>query len=166
MSNKTLFSVVLGVAVIVLVVTIGLKAKRPDQIVHTNSVGATHKLIAYRSPTCGCCVNWVSYMKARGYKVESVDVADAELEDIKEKYGVPEDLYACHTTVVNDGEYFIEGLVPEEVVSRLLEEQPDIEGIGLPGMPQGSPGMPGSKTGPFDIMMLDRYRKLELYERI
>ncbi len=166
MSNKTFFSAVLGIVILVTVVSIGLKSNRPDQIVHTNSAGAAHELIAYRSPTCGCCVNWVSYMKSRGYKVESVDVADEDLNSIKEKYGVPEDLYACHTTIVNGGEYFIEGLVPEEAIGRMLEEQPDIKGIGLPGMPQGSPGMPGSKAAPFDIMMFDKFNKLELYERI
>lgn len=166
MSNKTFLSAIVAIIVVVTVVTIGFRSKRPDLVAHTNSSGEVHELIAYRSPTCGCCVNWVSYMKARGYKVESVDVADADLESIKEQYGVPEDLYACHTTVVNGGEYFIEGLVPEEAIGRMLEEQPDIKGIGLPGMPQGSPGMPGTQSAPFDIQMLDKFDKLELYERI
>ncbi len=166
MNNRIFFITLTVVVVAVTVAALGFKTGRSDQIVHTNSAGVEHELVAYRSPTCGCCVNWVSYMKARGYKVESVDVADADLDGIKEKYGVPGDLYACHTTVVNGGEYFIEGLVPEEAISRLLEEQPDIRGIGLPGMPAGSPGMPGSKEGPFDIMMFDKFKKLELFERI
>ncbi len=166
MNNKIFLIALAGIAITVMFFAFGQKSQRPEQIVHTNSVGAVHELIAYRSPTCGCCVNWVSYMKARGYKVESVDVADADLQSIKEQYGVPEDLYACHTTIVNGGEYFIEGLVPEEAIARLLEEQPEILGIGLPGMPQGSPGMPGSKSEPFNIMMLDKLNNLELYERM
>jgi len=105
-------------------------------------------------------------MRGKGYKLESVDVKDADLPQIKEQYGVPEDLYACHTTVVNDGEYFIEGLVPEEAISRLLEEQPDIEGIGLPGMPSGSPGMPGAQQTPFEILQVDEFQKMSLFERI
>ncbi len=166
MNNKVFIAVIVIIVATVTVFAFGLKSERPDQVVHTNSAGTTHELIAYRSPTCGCCVNWVSYMKARGYKVESVDVADADLNAVKEKYGVPEDLYACHTTIVNGGEYFIEGLVPEEAIARMLEEQPDAYGIGLPGMPAGSPGMPGSKAGSFDIMMFDKFKKLELYERM
>jgi hypothetical protein len=106
-------------------------------------------------------------MRGRGYKIESIDVADADLDSIKEKYGVPESLYACHTTVVNDGQYFIEGLVPDEAISRFLEEQPDdASGIGLPGMPSGSPGMPGAKTGPLEIMIVDKFDTMELYESL
>jgi len=36
--------------------------------------------------------------------------------------------------------------VPAEIIKKLLEEKPEIDGIALPGMPQGSPGMPGIKT--------------------
>lgn len=33
----------------------------------------------------------------------------------------------------------------------LLSERPDIKGVTLPGMPAGSPGMTGTKAGPFKI---------------
>ncbi len=33
----------------------------------------------------------------------------------------------------------------------VLAERPAIKGISLPGMPAGSPGMDGEKTGPFTI---------------
>jgi hypothetical protein len=56
---------------------------------------------------------------------------------------------SCHTTVI-DG-YFVEGHVPFEAIEKLLAERPDIDGIALPDMPAGSPGMPGRKSGPFDI---------------
>ena len=36
-------------------------------------------------------------------------------------------------------------------VTKLLSEKPDIRGIALPGMPQGSPGMNGEKIEPFTI---------------
>ena len=36
-------------------------------------------------------------------------------------------------------------------VEKLLEERPAIEGIALPGMPAGSPGMGGDKQAPFVI---------------
>ena len=45
----------------------------------------------------------------------------------------------------------IEGHVPVPAVKKLLEEKPDIRGISLPGMPEGSPGMSGTKAQPFQI---------------
>jgi hypothetical protein len=58
-------------------------------------------------------------------------------------------LQSCHTVVI--GDYYIEGHVPIEAILRLLEEKPAVDGIALPGMPQGSPGMDGEKEGPFTI---------------
>lgn len=56
---------------------------------------------------------------------------------------------ACHTTLI-DG-YVVEGHVPVPLIERLLRERPEIPGIALPGMPQGSPGMSGIKAEPFTI---------------
>jgi hypothetical protein len=36
-------------------------------------------------------------------------------------------------------------------IRKLLAERPAIKGISLPGMPEGSPGMTGTKTEPFTI---------------
>ena len=52
---------------------------------------------------------------------------------------MPADLQTCHTAKI--GRYVIEGHVPAEDVQRLLKEQPAIVGIGVSGMPMGSPGM-------------------------
>jgi hypothetical protein len=49
------------------------------------------------------------------------------------------------------GRYVIEGHVPVATINKLLTEHPNIKGISLPGMPEGSPGMTGEKTGPFTI---------------
>ena len=38
-----------------------------------------------------------------------------------------------------------------EAVEKLLLEKPDIKGIAMPGMPSGSPGMPGAKKGNFIV---------------
>ncbi len=72
---------------------------------------------------------------------------------IKQKYGVREDLEGCHSTVI--GNYVVEGHVPVGPIKRLLEEKPDIKGISLPGMPERSPGMSGTKEGPFEILSID-----------
>ena len=116
---------------------------------HVNRAGSSHELVVYKSSTCGCCALWTSYMQNKGYKVEVINTD--EMDAVKEKYQVPESLYSCHTTVVNDGQYFVEGHIPEEAISKLLEEEPAISGIGMPGMPSASPGMPGKKLAPFDI---------------
>ena len=58
------------------------------------------------------------------------------LHSIKQKYNIPLEMQSCHTTII--GKYFIEGHVPLEAVNKLLKEQPDIDGIALPGMPIGN----------------------------
>lgn len=101
----------------------------------------------YKSPTCGCCGVYASYMKKEGYDVEIKNTE--ELSAIKRELGVPYELESCHTTKV--GGYVVEGHIPEEAIQKLLAEKPDIKGIGMPGMPSGSPGMPGLKTDSFVI---------------
>ena len=102
----------------------------------------------HKSLTCGCCSTYASYVDGKvSPEVKTFDVKDSK--EIKIKYGVPSELESCHTTIF--GNYFIEGHMPLEAVEKLLKEQPDIKGIALPGMPSGSPGMPGPKSGEFII---------------
>ena len=61
-------------------------------------------------------------------------------------------MQSCHTAIL--GKYFIEGHVPLEAINKLLKERPDIDGIALPGMPIGTPGMPGEKEETFIIYQL------------
>ena len=108
-----------------------------------NSVQA----IVYKSPSCGCCGNYVPYLRKTGIDPEVKEMQN--LSSIKERYSIPSEMQSCHTTVI--GKYFIEGHVPVEAIKKLLQEQPDIAGISLPGMPSGSPGMPGAKNEIFNI---------------
>ena len=82
-------------------------------------------------------------MKNQGYKVEENNIPDASLSQLKTDLGIPNDLWSCHTSEI-DG-YIIEGHIPNEAITKLLNEKPDIKGIGMAGMPSGSPGMPGPK---------------------
>jgi hypothetical protein len=66
-----------------------------------------------------------------------------DMAAFKDSVGVPADLGSCHTALVDN--YFVEGHVPADSVHRLLAEQPMVDGIALPGMPAGTPGMPGVK---------------------
>ena len=74
----------------------------------------------YKDPNCGCCHNYVSYLRENGFEVEVVDTGD--LSSIKQSHGVPEDLAGCHSTMV--GGYVVEGHVPVAIVKRLLQDKP------------------------------------------
>jgi len=105
------------------------------------------QVTVYKSPTCGCCVGYISELRKQGFSVKTENTQDMSF--IKGKYNIPRDTGSCHTSIIED--YFIEGHVPIEVVNKLLEEKPNIDGISLPNMPAGSPGMPGIKSGDFII---------------
>lgn len=101
----------------------------------------------FYSPTCSCCLEYIPYLKRQGFKVKTAPTND--MLSIKEKYQIPQEIETCHTTII--GDYFVEGHMPIKAIKKLLEEKPDILGIALPGMPEGSPGMGGFKIGEFKI---------------
>lgn len=105
----------------------------------------------YKNPDCGCCDRWAAYMEANGFTVETINTPD--LAAIKAKYHVPTDLAGCHTALV--GSYVVEGLVPAKYVKQMLSEHIAAQGLSLPGMPVGAPGMPGTSTGPLNVYVLD-----------
>ena len=76
-------------------------------------------------------------------------VSYEELTNLKKQIGLPENLWSCHTVLLNN--YFIEGHIPIEVMGKLLTEKPEINGIALPEMPSGSPGMSGFKIEKWKI---------------
>jgi hypothetical protein len=105
----------------------------------------------YKTPDCGCCEGYARYLRRNGIDVTSVATHDLPL--IRKQHRVPDKLEGCHTTLI--GNYVVEGHVPIGPVKRLLRERPAIRGISLPGMPEGSPGMTGTKTEPFTIFEID-----------
>jgi hypothetical protein len=107
-------------------------------------------MTVYKSPTCGCCHEWEAYLRARGVDVRSVPTDD--MSAVKVEHGLPDSTWSCHTAIV-DG-YVVEGHVPFEAIEDLLAERPAIDAIALPGMPAGSPGMPGVKVAPFEILSI------------
>ncbi|HEX6587735.1 MAG TPA: DUF411 domain-containing protein [Longimicrobiales bacterium] len=111
--------------------------------------GNGETVVVYRSPTCGCCKAWEDHMRAAGYTIESHEVMD--VTPVKNEQGVPAPLRSCHTATV--GGYTFEGHVPAEDVVRVLAERPEIDGLAVPGMPPGSPGMdvPGREDEPFEV---------------
>jgi len=101
----------------------------------------------YKNPQCGCCEGHAEYLRQNGFDVTVKPSHDLPL--INQQNGVPSELEGCHTLMV--GGYVVEGHVSAATIKRLLAERPPIRGISLPGMPTGSPGMPGPKMEPFEI---------------
>ncbi len=104
----------------------------------------------YVNPQCGCCEAHAKYLQEHGFKVTMTPTPNMSM--IKRQYGVPDKLEGCHTSLV--GGYVVEGHVPAATINKLLAEHPNIKGISLPGMQNGSPGMSGTKTEPFTIYEL------------
>lgn len=73
-----------------------------------------------------------------------------DIETVSERSRVPETIRSCHTAVV--GGYLVEGHVPAAVVQRLLRDRPDVVGIGVPGMPAGSPGMESPHPVAYEVL--------------
>lgn len=101
----------------------------------------------YVNPQCSCCQGHAAYLRREGFKVDVTTSHDMSL--IRRQHTVPDKLVGCHIAFV-DG-YVIEGHVPASAIRKLLAERPNIKGISLPGMPDGSPGMTGRKAESFKI---------------
>ena len=109
--------------------------------------GEVRNATLFKDPQCSCCEGYADYLRGDGFDVKIVNTHDLAL--INEQHGVPAELQGCHVTII-DG-YVVGGHVPVKIIQRLLSEKPAITGITLPGMPNGSPGMYGKKTEPFQI---------------
>lgn len=118
-------------------------------------------ITVYKSPTCGCCEQWIKHLSANGFAVTTKNVV--EIAPIKLKYGVPAALMSCHTALV--GGYVIEGHVPAATIRRLLRERPRVAGLTVPGMPQSAPGMDAAKAEPYDVLTFDANGRSTVYER-
>ncbi|WP_136254252.1 DUF411 domain-containing protein [Onishia niordana] len=101
----------------------------------------------FKNPSCGCCEAYARHLEASGIDVEIID--DEPMGEIKHAAGIPYGQGSCHTVMIEG--YVIEGHVPVAALERLFEQRPDIDGIGLAGMPQGTPGMPGPQRAPYEV---------------
>nr|WP_306264126.1 DUF411 domain-containing protein [Pararhizobium sp. IMCC3301] len=97
----------------------------------------------WRDPGCGCCDAYADYLEANDYQVTRID--DRNFDKRSVAAGVPARGLGCHLAEI-DG-YYVSGLVPADIIERMVTERPDITGITLPGMPGNAPGMAAQKTG-------------------
>jgi hypothetical protein len=109
---------------------------------------ASNHVHMVKTPTCGCCQVWADRLKQMGLPVTVSENADYIA--MKEEAGVPQPAYACHTSRM--GRYVLEGHVPPEAIAKLLAEEPDIDGIGVPGMPMGSLGMGYDRNASYEVL--------------
>jgi len=107
----------------------------------------------------------VVHLRNNGFEVEAVNVNEAELMAAKTRYGVSNELAACHTALV-DG-YVVEGHVPAEDVVRMLRERPEIVGLSVPGMPLGAPGMevPSGEKERYEVLSFDEAGNTSVFAR-
>ena len=106
-------------------------------------------ITVHLDPNCGCCSGWVRHLQAAGFTVTTVETGD--LDAVKTRLGVPPDLAACHTAQVAG--YVVEGHVPALAVKLLVAEKPNATGLAVPGMPSGSPGMQGSTSEEYEVVL-------------
>ena len=122
-------------------------------IVPGRSAAEELSIEVWKSPTCGCCNDWITHLEANGFSVTSYDEGSTEAMI---RLGMPFKYGSCHTASI-DG-YAIEGHVPAREIHRLLEERPEAIGLSVPAMPRGSPGMDGPMYGgvkdPYDVLLI------------
>ena len=116
----------------------------------------------FKNPGSVCCDDYAAYLGQYGF---SVTVKESDrLATISAEAGIPPRLQGCHTAFI-DG-YVVDGHVPIEAIDKLLADGPRLKGLTVPGMPPGSPGMPGDKQGPLTVYAVDREGHSHLYMKL
>jgi hypothetical protein len=124
---------------------------------------AARGIVVHKTATCGCCNKWINHLQQAGFDVKAIDHGHDELAKLKTAHGVMTQQRSCHTAIVEN--YVIEGHVPADDIKRLLQEQPDVSGLVVPGMPVGSPGMEveGIPQQPYQVLTFDRNGTVEVF---
>ena len=120
-------------------------------------------ITVWKSPTCGCCNDWITHLEENGFSVTKYD--EGSYEAMK-RLGMPPRYGSCHTAEIEG--YAIEGHVPAREILRLIDERPDAIGLSVPAMPRGSPGMDGPQYGnvvdPYDVLLIDRDGEASVFQ--
>jgi hypothetical protein len=125
------------------------------------AANAADTVVVYKTPTCGCCSDWVDHVKEHGFTVVTHDLDD--LSAVKQELGVPPGRISCHTASVRG--YTVEGHVPADLIQKMLAERPRFRGLAVPGMPVGSPGMEGPWKQEYDVLSFDERGNVSVYAK-
>jgi hypothetical protein len=117
-------------------------------------------IVVNRSPTCSCCGKWIEHLKQNNFNVK--DIVSDDVQALKDKYNVTQELASCHTALVNG--YVVEGHVPAKDIRTLLKNKPDVVGITVPGMPSGTPGMEmGGRKDTYQVISFDKKNQHQVF---
>ena len=122
-------------------------------------------LIVHKSPTCGCCLGWMTHMDNNGFSTAGNH--PEALAQLKLNKGIELRYQSCHTAVSSQG-FVFEGHVPAKFVRQFLANVPDQAlGLSVPGMPVGSPGMEvGDKFMPYQVLLLKKDGNHEVFAQV
>ncbi|WP_430460679.1 DUF411 domain-containing protein [Thalassolituus sp. LLYu03] len=120
------------------------------------------EMTVFKSPTCGCCTDWVKHLEKNGIHANE-EVTD-DMASLKQMLGIPANVRSCHTGVSENG-FVFEGHVPARYVEQFLKELPaGAVGLTVPAMPMGSPGMEmGDHFMPYQVLLLKQDGSTALY---
>ncbi len=134
---------------------------------HAQETGSTGPLAlhVHKTPTCGCCSEWVTHLQKSGFNVNYTD--HNSLDSIKAQYRIGERYQSCHTGVSTNG-YVFEGHVPAKFIEAFLNDTPpDALGLSVPAMPMGSPGMEyGPQFEPYQVLLLHKDGSASVYAEV
>ncbi|WP_394227028.1 DUF411 domain-containing protein [Paracoccus marcusii] len=115
-----------------------------------------------KDPNCGCCSAWVKIVQAGGFEVTVEESMGTALARYKFDNGIPQEMGSCPTGRIAG--YMIEGHVPPADIRRLLQDRPEAIGLGVPGMPCGSPGMgPETEREAYEVFLIRRDGSTEAF---
>lgn len=126
---------------------------------------AATELTVYKSPSCGCCGDWIEHMQAQGFHTHAEHPQD--LAAVKAGLHIGPQYRSCHSAVSEAG-FVFEGHVPARYVQQFLAAPPaGAIGLSVPAMPVGSPGMEmGDKFMPYQVLLLTQDGKAEVYASV
>ncbi|MEQ3636481.1 DUF411 domain-containing protein [Alcanivorax sp.] len=158
-----LISSLLGLLMLPLLVACNDGSKNPK--ISDPSAADAEMLTVYKSPTCGCCKKWIGHLEAEGFAA-SVE-HPANLDAIKDRYRIANNLRSCHTAVSTQG-YVFEGHIPARYIHQFLANPPaDAMGLTVPAMPVGSPGMEvGDKFMPYRVLLMKKDGSTEVFASV
>jgi hypothetical protein len=132
-------------------------------LLSAESSGLKSIIEIWKSPTCGCCNDWIKHLEASGFKTRAYDQGNTAK---RRELGMPTQYGSCHTALI-DG-YVIEGHVPAREIKRLLREKPKALGLAVPEMPIGTPGMDGPEYGgqldPYNVLLIRQDGTSRVYQ--
>ena len=128
-------------------------------------VASATRLTVYKSPSCGCCGDWIAHMENAGFSTRTEH--PPQLAGVKAALHIGPQYRSCHSAVSETG-FVFEGHVPARYVQQFLAAPPPgAIGLSVPAMPVGSPGMEmGKRFMPYQVLLLKQDGSHEVYASV